>query len=141
MRTTRFAGLIKRGWLAFKTGIGSFGKHHKLAEAHLPARRNKSTHSDGPIPKTTQDTLGKWAENPDGLPPGLPGSAEIRRLADVLAYQYPLDSVHPLIQAKDYTACHELAGFHEAITTLRDIADNVDAVNEEATKAAQAASQ
>jgi hypothetical protein len=78
-------------------------------------------------------------EQPDTLPPGLPGSLEIRRLADVLAVQCPADAVHALVQAKDYTGCHELTGFHEAIQALRDLADNVDAANEEAAQAAQAA--
>lgn len=130
----QFAEKIKRGWQACKRGIGTW-----LKAASGQPRRSKQTHSDGPIPYDSRSSLEKWMEQPDGLPPGLPGSAEIRRLADVLAVQCPLESVHSLIQVKDYTACHELAGFHEAIQSLRDLADNVDAANEEAEKAAQAA--
>lgn len=133
MRITQFVERIKLGWRAFRAGTKT------SAEAVPP--RNKDAHNDDAIPMSTRETLEKWTEDPDGLPPGLPGSAEIRRIADVLAHQCPVDAVHALIQAKDYTACHELAGFHEAIQTLRDIADNVDAVNDEATKAAQAASR
>lgn len=67
-----------------------------------------------------------------GLPGGLPGSQEIRVLASYLAALVPADSSMPLIRSKDYTGAHELCGYHEAIQTLRDIADNVDAANEEA---------
>lgn len=66
------------------------------------------------------------------LPANLPGSQEIRQLADYLAALVPADSALSLVRAKDYTAAHELSGYHEAIQTLRDIADNVDAANEEA---------
>ncbi|SEJ85086.1 hypothetical protein SAMN03159494_03574 [Achromobacter sp. NFACC18-2] len=66
------------------------------------------------------------------LPPNLPGSQEIRTLAAYLASLVPADSALALVQAKDYTGAHELSGYHEAIQALRDIADNVDAANEEA---------
>ncbi|MDM0006457.1 hypothetical protein QTI51_09545 [Variovorax sp. J22G73] len=50
-------------------------------------------------------------------------------MAAYLTHLVPAESVHSLIQARDYTAAHELTGYHEAILALRDIADNVDAAN------------
>jgi len=58
-------------------------------------------------------------------------------IASYLEYLCPVDSVHALIQARDYTSAHELTGYHEAITQIRVLADEVDAVNEQAQAAAQ----
>ncbi|WP_325341623.1 hypothetical protein [Xylophilus sp.] len=41
----------------------------------------------------------------------------------------PLTDITTLVGARDYTAAHELTGFHEAIQSLRSIADDVDAAN------------
>jgi hypothetical protein len=60
-------------------------------------------------------------------------------IAAYLAHLCPADSVHSLIQAKDYTGAHELTGFHEAILAIRDIADQVDDANDAHAAAAEAA--
>jgi hypothetical protein len=51
-------------------------------------------------------------------------------LADYLNFLTPAEDALALVRARDYTAAHELAGFHEALSVIRDIADQVDKAND-----------
>lgn len=63
----------------------------------------------------------------DNLPVNCPSQTDIRTVASWLAHSYPMDDLVYLLRNKDYTAAHELAGVHEAITALRTLADDVEA--------------
>lgn len=90
-----------------------------------PSTSSKPTHiDDGPIPIKT---LSVFEEGK--LPVDLPDSGGLRLTADYLEFLIPAADALALVRARDYTAAHELAGVHEAIQTIRDIADQLDDLN------------
>jgi len=68
-----------------------------------------------------------------GIPANLPSPRELRVLALHLEQTMPPTEALSLAQAKRYELIHELAGYHDAIASIRNVAD----VLEEAERTAQ----
>lgn len=106
--------------------MASFG--HRVRRRWAP--RNKHTQYDaGPI------SIKRYQEG--ALPDDLPDTAGLRATADYLEHLLPASDALALVRARDYTGAHELAGIHEAISTIRQWADEMDEINrqQEATQA------
>jgi hypothetical protein len=61
-------------------------------------------------------------------------------LGDWLLNQFPVEAVLDLVKVRDYSAAHELAGAHEVIQALFQLAEDIDEEQKDADAAAVAAS-
>lgn len=78
-----------------------------------------------PIPRIYRDEA-------TGLPVGLPSPTELRILAAHLAESLPAVEALDLARRKEYPLIHELAGYHDALDSIRGIADTLEQAELEA---------
>lgn len=128
----KFVSAIRSAWRACKAGISHYFEARYVLGWKLLATApegNKPPQSDAGPNSISKDSQ-RFSETDDRLPLGIPGSYELRVLADYLNFLTPAEDALALVRARDYTAAHELAGFHEALTAIRGIADQVDKAND-----------
>ena len=75
---------------------------------------------------------------PVDIPIGCPSSPDLRLIASWLSSHYPVAALLDLVRAKDYTAAHELAGAHDAITAINVLAHNLDEAERDSQAVAEA---